>query len=134
VAGKRHRRVRDAVHAAEATTGLQFCVFLGPAPGPTRELAERLFAGAESEGQQPAVLVAVATNQRQVEILTADWARARVPDAACHEAIERMRPALQTGDYDHALVAAVEHLAAVAGAGTPAEGGVELPDLFDERP
>ena len=125
-------RVRDAVHAAEASTGLQFCVFLGPAPGPARELAERLFAGAESEGQHPAVLVAVATNQRQVEILTAEWARARLPDAACEQAIERMLPSLREGAYDQALVDAVTHLAAAAGAGAPAPGGVELPDLFEE--
>jgi uncharacterized membrane protein len=124
--------VHDAVHAAEAETGLQFCVYLGPAPGNTRELAERLFAGAEAEGQQPAVLIAVGTTEHQVEILTADWARTRVPDAACEEAIERMRPALRERAYDDALVAALGHLAAVAGNGTPAAGGVEFPDLFDE--
>jgi uncharacterized membrane protein YgcG len=133
VAGKRHRRVRDAVHAAEARTGLQFCVYLGPAPGGTRELAERLFAGAEHEGQQPAVLLAVGTAERRVEILTADWARDRLPDAECEAAIELMRPELVAGHYDHALVAAVEHLATVAGGGRPRVGGVELPDLFDER-
>ncbi|MCU1487577.1 MAG: hypothetical protein JWN67_4323 [Actinomycetia bacterium] len=132
MAGKRHRRVRDAVHAAEATTGLQFCVYLGPAPGGTRELAERLFAGAESEGQRPAVLIAVGTAERKVEILTADWAQARVSDAACAEAIEMMRASLVEGAYDAALVVAVGHLAAVAGNGTPQAGGVELPDLFDE--
>jgi uncharacterized membrane protein YgcG len=133
VAGKRHRRVRDAVHAAEARTGLQFCVYLGPAPEGTRDLAERLFAGAENEGQQPAVLIAVGTAERRIEILTADWARERVPDAECEAAIERMRPALLDGSYDLALVAAVEHLADVAGTGAPKVGGVELPDLFDER-
>jgi uncharacterized membrane protein YgcG len=133
VAGKRHRKVRDAVHEAEASTGLQFCVYLGPAPGGTRELAERLFAGAESEGQRPAVLLAVGTTERTIEILTADWARERVPDDACADAIERMKPALQSGAYDDGLVTAVRHLASVAGTGTPAVGGVELPDLFDER-
>jgi uncharacterized membrane protein YgcG len=125
--------VQDAVHAAEASTGLQFCVYLGPAPGGTRELAERLFAGAESEGQQPAVLVAVGTAERKVEILTAEWAQPRVPDEACAEAIDLMRPSLVDGAYDAALVAAIEHLAAAAGVGTPRVGGVELPDLFDER-
>jgi uncharacterized membrane protein len=125
--------VHDAVHAAEAETGLQFCVYLGPAPGNMRELAERLFAGAESEGQRPAVLIAVGTAERKVEILTAEWAQARVPDAACAEAIEMMRPSLVEGAYDAALVVAVGHLASVAGNGTPQAGGVELPDLFDDR-
>jgi uncharacterized membrane protein YgcG len=133
VAGKRHRKVRDAVHEAEASTGLQFCVYLGPAPGGTRALAERLFAGAESEGQQPAVLLAVGTAERSIEILTADWARPRVSDEACAQAIEKMRPSLQAGAYDDALVLALGHLASVAGAGVPAAGGVELPDLFEER-
>jgi uncharacterized membrane protein len=125
--------VQDAVHAAEAETGLQFCVYLGPAPGNTRALAERLFAGAEAEGQQPAVLVAVGTTDRQVEILTAEWAQGRVSDAACEAAIELMRPHLQQQAYDDALVAAVGYLAGAAGQGTPTAGGVELPDLFDER-
>jgi uncharacterized membrane protein YgcG len=111
VAGKRHRRVRDAVHA--------------------RELAERLFATAAADGQ-PAALVVVATTGRRVEILTADWARSRLPDAACEEAIELMRPALLAGSYDDALVIALGHLASVAGVGDARPGATDLPDLFDE--
>ena len=44
-----------------------------------------------------------------------------------------MRPSLVEGAYDDALVTAVGHLASVAGTGTPQVGGVELPDLFEER-
>lgn len=133
MAGKRDRRVAEAVDAAEELTGLQFCVYLGPAPGDTRALAERLFAGAEAKGQQPAVLVAVGTHEHRVEILTADWVRDRVPDAACADAIERMKPALRRRAYDHALADALTHLAAVAGPGRPPDGDVELPDVIDER-
>jgi uncharacterized membrane protein YgcG len=132
VAGRRHRRVRDAVHAAEAETGLQFGVYLGPTPGDTRELAERLFATAAADGQ-PAALIVVATSARRVEILTADWARGRLPDEACEEAIALMRPSLQAGVYDDALVIALAHLARVAGTGAPGSGSAELPDLFDEE-
>lgn len=131
--GKRNRRVRDAVHEAEATTGLQFCVYLGPATEDARQLAERLFVSAEHEGQHPAVLVAVCPTQHRVEILTAEWARDRVPDEACEAAIEMMKPALRSGAYDDALVTALGHLASVAGTGARSAGGVELPDFFDER-
>ena len=131
--GKRDRRVRGAVEEAEASTGLQFCVYLGPATDDPRELAERLFLGAEHEGQHPAVLLAVCTTQHRVEILTADWVRERIPDASCDTAIELMRPALRSGAYDEALVTAIGHLASVAGTGDRRAGGVELPDFFDER-
>lgn len=127
MAGKRHRRVRDAVHVAEATTGLQFCAYLGPAQDDARALAERLFAEA-----QPAVLLVVAPDVRRVEILTAPSARDRVPDDACRDAIARMTPALQGRRFDDALVTAIEHLASVAGPGAPSDLAQELPDLFDE--
>jgi uncharacterized membrane protein len=126
VAGKRHLRVRAAVEQAEATTGLQFCVYLGKVAGETpRALAERLFTGAE-----PDVLIAVVPSAHQVEILTAPAAQARVPDDACAAAIERMRPALRRRKFDVALAEAVEHLAAVAGPGE--SSGSSLPDFFDE--
>jgi uncharacterized membrane protein YgcG len=126
VAGKRHRRVRDAVHEAEATTGLQLCVYLGAAIADPAEVAERLFAD-----RHPDVLLVVATDARRVEIRTTEGARVRVPDAACDEAIERMRPMLQAGAYDDALVVGLRHLAATAGTGDPAEGSTDLPDLFE---
>lgn len=131
--GKRNRKVRDAVHEAEASTGLQFCVYLGPAKEDAHALAERLFVAAEHEGQHPAVLLAVFPDQHQIEILTAEWVRDRVPDEACSSAIQQMTPALRSGRYDDALVTAIGQLARVAGAGAPRAGGVELPDFFDER-
>ena len=131
MAGKRDKRVQDAVHAAEAHTGLQFCVYLGPSEEEPRALAERLFETASQEGH-PAVLLLVSPNHRRVEILTADFAVERVPDAACEAAIELMRPLLRDGAYDEALVRALAHLSEVAGVGIEdAEG--ELPDFFDER-
>jgi uncharacterized membrane protein YgcG len=126
VAGRRRRRVRDAVHEAEAATGLQLCVYLGAAIADPAEVAERLFTD-----RHPDVLVVVATDARRVEIRTAERARARVPDAACDEAIERMRPMLQRGAYDEALVVGLRFLAATAGSGEPAEGSTDLPDLFE---
>jgi hypothetical protein len=128
VAGRRHRRVRAAVDAAENLTGLQFAIYLGPSPGDPRELAERLFAGAG----EPAVLVVVATTARRVEILTAEAVRARVSDEACAEAIELMRPFLAKRAWDRALLTCLDRLVAAAGPGAPMPGAIELPDVFDE--
>jgi hypothetical protein len=44
-----------------------------------------------------------------------------------------MRPSLQAGSYDDALVMALAHLAEVAGTGEARPGSKELPDLFDEE-
>jgi uncharacterized membrane protein YgcG len=127
VAGRRDQRVRQAVVRAENTTGLQFCVYLGgTGDEDPRALAERLFGDTH-----PAVLLVVAPDARRVEILTDPAARERIPDAACAAAIERMRPALRHRHFDRALVAAIDHLAEVAGPG--ADTGRELPDVVDER-
>jgi uncharacterized membrane protein len=126
VAGKRRERVADAVVRAEVHTGLQFCVYLGKASQETpRELAERLFVDTH-----PAVLLAVVPSEHRVEILTAPEARERVPDEACADAIDLMRPALKRKRYEEALVLAVDHLASVAGPGEAV--GESLPDIVDE--
>ena len=127
--GERRQRVRDAVDAAENVTGLQFCVYLGPSKEDPRALAERLFATASTDGH-PAALIVVAPSHRRVEILTAEWARERIPDVACETAIAHMKPMLQAGAFDEALVAGIRHLAEVAGPGGVV--GTELPDLFEE--
>jgi uncharacterized membrane protein YgcG len=110
-------------------TGLQFCVYLGPTKEEPRALAERLFLTAEAEGH-PAVLLVVAPDHRRVEILTAEWARERIPDVACETAIAHMKPMLQARRFDEALVEGIRHLAEVAGPGGAI--GLELPDVFDE--
>ena len=132
MAGKRDKIVADAVDRAERATGLQFCVYLGPSEEEPRALAERLFETASTAGH-PAVLLLVSPVHRRVEILTADWAQERVPDAACEAAIEHMRPLLRSGKYDQALVEGIAHLATVAGEGEPEHPDDELPDMFDER-
>jgi uncharacterized membrane protein YgcG len=118
--------VAEAVSRAERLTGLQFCVYLGKASEETpRQLAERLFTDA-----CPAVLLAVVPSAHRIEILTAEEVQARIPDTACADAIDLMRPALQRKRYDEALVLAVDHLASVAGAGDAV--GEQFPDIVDE--
>lgn len=128
MAGKRHERVRQAVHAAERLTGLQFAVYLGPTNEHPRQIAERLF----TQHQEPDVLVLVATTARRVEILTAPSVRDRVTDEECEAAIEVMRSDLRRRRWDRALTAGIGHLATAAGPGERRPSEPELPDLFDE--
>lgn len=124
-----HRRVAEAVDAAEEATGLQFCVVLGPAEGDAHAHAEALFLQAGLH-LRPAVLVLVAPDQRRVEVLTAPAVRERVPDAACADAVADMTKRFSSDDFAGGIVAGVERLAAVAGPGVPGRPDSELPDIM----
>lgn len=124
-----HRRVGEAVDAAEETTGLQFCVVLGPAESDAHAHAEALFVQAGLH-LRPAVLVLVALDQRRVEVLTAPTVRERVPDPACAEAVSEMTKHFAEGDLSGGIIAGVEHLAAVAGPGAAGPDDHELPDIM----
>ena len=131
--GESLAKLRAVVDAAEDETGLQLCVYLGPAGDEEpRALAARLFETAVERGH-PAALLLVAPDSRRVEILTAPWAASRLPDAACEAAIEGMRPLLKKNRLEDALIAGVQHLASVAGPGVTDAGTTELPDIIDER-
>jgi uncharacterized membrane protein YgcG len=71
----RYRRVRDAVHAAEATTGLPLAFWLGPVAD-----VDGVFATAELEGHA-AMLAMVMPDGSAVEVRVADWAADRVSAA-----------------------------------------------------
>lgn len=124
-----HRRVGEAVDIAEETTGLQFCVVLGPAEGDAHAHAEALFVQAGLH-LRPAVLVLVALDQRRVEVLTAPTLRERVPDPACADAVSEMTKHLAKGDLVGGIVTGVQHLAAVAGPGAAGPDEDELPDIM----
>lgn len=124
-----HRRVGEAVDTAEETTGLQFCVVLGPAEGDAHAHAEALFVQAGLH-LRPAVLVLVAPDQRRVEVVTSPAVRERVSDAACAEAVADMTQRFATGDIAGGIVAGVDRLAAVAGPGVSGADEDELPDVL----
>lgn len=124
-----HRRVGEAVDAAEEATGLQFCVVLGPAEGDARSHAEALFVQAGLH-LRPAVMVLVAPDERRVEVLTAPAIRERVPDPACADAVADMTKRFATGDFAGGIVAGVQRLAAVAGPGVAGADDHELPDIM----
>ena len=136
VAGKpillrhRDRRAIDrAVAEAEAKTGLQFCVYLGPAREDTRGHAEGLFVDAGLH-EQPAVLIHVAPDHRKVEIVTAPSARERVSDETCRRAIDEMTKHFAESRFVDGLLGGIAYLADAAGPGKP-DGAPDMPNVVE---
>jgi len=125
---RQERLVARAVDNAEKQTGLQICVYLGPAEEDARAHAERLFVE-RGLHTRPAVLVLVAPELRRVEVVTAPEVRQRVTDEAAQEAVDRMTTHFTDRDLVGGLIAGVEHIALAAGPG--GESGEELPDVLD---
>lgn len=126
VLSRRDRRAIDvAVGDAELQTGLQFCVYLGPAgEEDPRAQAERLFVQA-GLNERPSVLLLVAPDRRRVEIVTAPAIGYRLTDQACVRAIETMTPLFAQGRFVDGLVDGLRRLADEAGP----RSGPEPPDL-----
>jgi uncharacterized membrane protein YgcG len=129
VACKRFRTVEEAVRTAEASTGLQFCVYLGPTEENARSHAESMFVDAGLH-ERPAVLLLVAPPQRKVEIVTSPTASERLPDNICADAITVMTERFRKRSFAPGLVAGIEFLARAAGPGV--SDGPDLPDIVDD--
>lgn len=129
VSKKDRRRIDDAVRGAETETGLQFCVFLGPAAEDTRAYAEAAFVEAGLV-TRPAVLVLVAPEQRRVEIVTAPEARERLTDDECAAALELMKPYFVREQFVDGLVLGINELAQRTGPGRPPEGEADFPNVL----
>lgn len=121
--------IAEAVAAAERSTGLQLCVYLGPADGDPRRHAEALLAEASARSR-PSVMLYVAPESRRVECVVAAGARDRVPDAAAQRAVDRMLPLLAAGRLAEGLREGLQELAEAAGPGLPEPGAEELPDVL----
>lgn len=128
---RERRTIDDAVKAAEASTGLQFCVYLGPGQEDARTQAESLFVAAGLH-ERPAVLLLVAPDHRRVEVVTAPAIRDRLTDEACARVIEAMTPSFADGRYVDGLVTGLGRLAAEAGPGAPGEGTTDLPNIVGD--
>jgi uncharacterized membrane protein YgcG len=122
---KGRKRIDEAVHEAEAHTGLQFCVYLGPANEDTRAHAESMFVQA-GLNERPAVLVLVAPDQRSVEIVTAPEAKQRLTDEECEAALTEMTPYFARNQFVDGLIVGLRELSERTG---PGEGGPPGPDL-----
>jgi uncharacterized membrane protein YgcG len=127
---RQRRRIEAAVREAEATTGLQLCVYLGvPGDGDHRTGAEAVFVEAGLT-TRPAVLLVVDPPHRHVEVVTGSQVVERISDADAADAVARMAERFAEGDLVGGVIAGVEHLAAVAGPGTAAPGDTDLPDVM----
>lgn len=124
------KRIHRAVAAAEQSTGLQICVWVGPSTDDSRSHAEAMFVEAGLH-ERPGVLVMVAPPQRRVEVVTAPAVVDKLPDAACRAAVEHMTARFAAGDLEGGVLAGLHELARVAGAGAPSGG--KLPNVLDEQ-
>jgi uncharacterized membrane protein YgcG len=118
-----------AVAQAETNTGLQFCVYLGPAKGDPKEHAEQLFQSARASSR-PAVMLYVAPDVRQVECVIAPEATARLTDDAAQAGVDAMLPVLADGHLARGLATGLELLAAAAGPPRGDEPDEELPNII----
>ncbi|HVF74893.1 MAG TPA: TPM domain-containing protein [Acidimicrobiales bacterium] len=131
VAVGRKAKVGEAVRAAEAATGIQFCVYLGPLRGDDAHAAAEAMFVERGLADRPGVLLLVAPKEHRVEIVTSPAAAERVPDEACRAAIDVMVEDFRRKRFDRGIVNGIEYLATVAGAGVAPEGAVDLPDVFE---
>jgi uncharacterized membrane protein YgcG len=130
ISRRQRRRVEQAVDQAEETTGLQFCVYLGPTSEDSRAHAEQLFVETGLH-TRPAVLILVAPPQRRVEIVTGPAVREWASDEACARVVDQMTAHFSAGDLAGGIVTGVESLAAIVGPNR-GPGGEELPDVLGE--
>lgn len=129
---RQHAKVEAAVARAEATTGLQFCVFLGSIDDAhPRDHAEAMFVEAGLH-DRPGLLIVVAPKQRRVEIVTSPHIRARVSDADAASAVEAMTASFGRGDLAGGLVSGLDRLTAIAGPGRLEAGQVNITDVVDD--
>jgi uncharacterized membrane protein len=122
-------RLERAVSRAEDQTGLQLCVYLGPADGQTRQHAEQLLAAASARSR-PAVMLYVAPEARKVECVVAPGLTDRISDAAAQQAVDAMLRLLGAGELAGGLEVGLERLAAAAGPPRGDESPEELPDVL----
>ncbi|MCU1344309.1 MAG: hypothetical protein JWL70_575 [Acidimicrobiia bacterium] len=124
-------QIRAEVDRIEQVTGLQLCVYVGPAAADSRAFAEDLFHR-QGLAQRPAILVLVAPAERRIEVLTAPSIVRRVPNAGCKEAVSVMAEAFGVGAAAAGIIAGLQVLEKTAGPGLPGPDDVEWPDLLED--
>jgi hypothetical protein len=102
-------RIDDALRTADESTGLTFSVYVGELAEPFRAAAEPLHA--QLPDPPRSVLIAVAPNQRALEIVTGPRARRQLPDRDCKLAALSMTAAFGGGDLAGGIVAGLAQLA-----------------------
>ena len=102
------RRLHRAVEVAEQLSGLSFSVFVGPAEGPPRHVAEQLHGALDDPDH--AVLVFCDPAGRALEIVTGHDARRVLDDFDCRLAAVSMQTSFQAGDVVGGLVNGIQQL------------------------
>ena len=126
-----HRRVVRAVKQAEQTTGVEFCVYLGPAGEDPRSHAEAMFAESGLH-TRPAILVLVAPDARRVEVVTSPEIRHRVSDCSCADAVAVMTSHFAQSDITSGIVAGLQRLQTAAGPAAREPSAARFPDLIED--
>lgn len=124
---RQRARVARAVRAAEDWTGLEFCVYLGPADGDPRAQAEAMMDDLGLR-EAPAVLLLVVPEARRFEIVTSPAAAERISGHAAQLAALAMSASFGVGDIAGGITEGVRLIAAAAGRG--ARTGRDLPDVL----
>lgn len=124
-----HKRVAKAVEEAEAACGLQILVYLGRMGKNPRQAA---IAKLQRLGFQeiPGVFILIEPQQHNIEVVTSEQARNRLPDEACKDVIAAMVPALRDQQWVQAIEVALQAVARLAGPGDESLHG-ELPDVIE---
>jgi len=106
-------QIRHVLASARAETGLHYSVYVGPTDGGVREYALRLHASLGVDADL-GVVVAVAPEARQVEVVTGRIARRRLDDRAAALASLSMATSFAGGDLAGGIVNGVRMLAQAA--------------------
>lgn len=108
------REISRACNTASSVTGLHYSVYIGAAEGDIRDHAERLHAALGALANR-AVLVLVAPQDRQLEIVTGKESSRRLSDRACALAALSMTTAFAGGDLVGGIVTGLRMLSEASG-------------------
>jgi uncharacterized membrane protein YgcG len=108
------REISRACGAASAETGLHYSVYVGPVEGDIRDHAERLHAALGPDAGR-GVLLLVAPQDRQLEIVTGRESSRRLSDRACALAALSMTTAFAGGDLVGGIVTGLRMLSEASG-------------------
>ena len=108
------REISRACATAGAETGLNFSVYIGAVEGDIRDHAERLHA-ALGPGASRSVLLLVAPEDRQLEIVTGKESSRRLSDRSCALAALSMTTSFAGGDLVGGVLTGLRMLAEASG-------------------
>ena len=109
------REISRACNTASSESGLHYSVYIGAAEGDIRDHAGRLHAALGGAVANRAVLVLVAPQDRQLEIVTGKESSRRLSDRACALAALSMTTAFAGGDLVGGIVTGLRMLSEASG-------------------